>query len=163
VQQGPDDPCPGYLVSTTPLQDYNYPVTSARRYADARFLPYVAVPIQILQQQGPLLKMLVSGGHTGWYGDSVTAVNLRTNDVGHGIIADTGNKPHFGEGSYALGKAINFLTGTYEPEVLYLVRPASGAGDKVIPGPDAVEAQGEDLFNQFGGLDRVAEVLAAMG
>jgi hypothetical protein len=107
--------------------------------------------------------MLVAGGHTGWFGDSVTAVNLRSNDVGHAIVADTGNKPEFGEGSYALGKAINLLTGTFEPEVLYIFRPASGAGDKVIPDPEVVEAQGDDLFNQFGGLDKVAEVVAAMG
>ncbi|HZS35227.1 MAG TPA: hypothetical protein VFF06_00295 [Polyangia bacterium] len=162
IVQGDDDPCPGYYVSTVPLQDGTQPTTSARRYADARVIPYFALPSQILAQKGAWLKM-IAGGHTGDFGDYVTAVNLKTNDYGHAVIGDTGNKPHFGEGSYALGKSINLLTGTYEPDVLYIICPGSGAGRYTIPDADSLRQTGEQLFSGFGGMDQVAQVLASMG
>ena len=162
IVQGPDEPCPGYLVSTVPLQDDAYPTTSARRYADARTIPYFALPLQILQQQGAWFKM-IADGHTGNFGDYVTAVNLNTNDSGQAVIGDTGNKPHFGEGSYALGKSINFLTGTVEPEVLYIIYPGTGAGAHTIPDPDALQEKGAQPFADFGGMDQVGQMLPLMG
>jgi hypothetical protein len=162
IVQGADEPSPGYYVSTVPLQDKSYPSTSARRYADARVIPYFAMPSQILAQKGPLFTMIASG-HTGDFGDYVTAVNLNTNDYGHAVVGDTGNKPHFGEGSYALGKSINLLTGTFELQVLYIINPASGAGRYTIPDPDALRTKGEQLFSDFGGIDCVTQLLSKIG
>jgi hypothetical protein len=158
IEQGPNDPFPGYLVSTVPLQDGTQPVTSARRYADARIIPYIAVPSQIIAQQGPLYTQLAAG-HTGNFGDAVVGVNLNTNDVGRAVIGDTGNKPEFGEGSFAFGQSINFLTGTFEPEVLYIVWPGTGVGPLTIPDPEVIQAMGGDLFEKLGGLDCVAQIL----
>jgi hypothetical protein len=158
IAQGPDDPCPGYLVSTVPLQDGTQPATSARRYADARLVPYIAVPSQIIAQSGPWYSQAVDG-HTGNFGDAVVGVNLNTNDVGYAVIGDTGNKPEFGEGSFAFGQSINFLTGTFQPDVLYIVWPGSGAGQFTIPDPEVIQAMGGDLFGKFGGLECVAQIL----
>ena len=158
IAQGDDDPFPGYLISTVPLQDGTQPATSARRYADARLVPYIAMPIQIIKQTGVWYNQ-VTAGHTGNFGDAVIGVNLNTNDVGGAVIGDTGNKPEFGEGSFAFGKSINFLTGTFEAEVLYIVWPGSGVGQFTIPDPEVIQAQTGDLFEKFGGLECVAQVL----
>jgi hypothetical protein len=163
IVQGDNDPSPGYYISTVPLVDNNFAATNPRHYADARVIPYFAMPSQILRQQGPWLDMKIPDAHTGDFGDYVTAINLKTNDYGHAIVGDTGNKPHFGEGSYALGKSINFLTGTFEPEVLYIVYPGTGAGKLTIPDPDAIRAQGEQLFTAFGGMDCVTQLLQQLG
>src|SRR5438270_5571822 len=70
IVQGPDDPSPGYYVSTVPLQNSAYPANSPLHYADARVIPYFAMPSQILAQQGAWLKM-IAAGHTGDWGDYV--------------------------------------------------------------------------------------------
>lgn len=158
VVQGDDDRFPGYLISTVPLQDRTQPANTSRRYADARFISYVAMPSQIIAQNGVWYDQLLPG-HTGNYGDAVVGINLRTRDVGAAVIGDTGNKPEFGEGSFAFGQLINFLTGTHEPEVLYIVFPGTGVGQFTIPDPEVIQAMGGDLFQKFGGLDRVAQLL----
>jgi hypothetical protein len=162
VVQGPNDPNPGYYISMVPLVDNNFGATDPHHYADARVIPYFALPAQILRQQGRWLTMSADG-HTGNYGDYVTAINTNTNAYGHAVIGDTGDKPHFGEGSYALGRSINLLTGTFEPEVLYIIYPGTGAGQFTIPDPNTIAQTGEQLFTDFGGMDCVTQLLTQIG
>jgi hypothetical protein len=161
LAQGDDDPFPGYFISTTPLQNDQYPTTDPHRYADARIIPYFALPAQILAEKGRWFTRK-SAGHTGNFGDFVTAINLNTNDCGHAVIGDTGDKPEFGEVSYALGKSINMLTGNFEPEVLYIIYPHTGSGQFTMPDPEVIQEAAADQFRQFGGMDEVARVLALM-
>ena len=44
VVQGPDDPAPGYYVSTTALEDRTRAVTDPRRYVDSNEIPFVVLP-----------------------------------------------------------------------------------------------------------------------
>jgi hypothetical protein len=81
---------------------------------------------------------------------------------GHAVIADIGDKPHFGEGSPAIGKKLHLLQGTYEPELLYTVYPRSGAGQGTIPSADEIESKGGELFKKLGGADEVQRVLGLM-
>src|SRR5262249_40030309 len=87
IPQGDDAVCPAYPLSAVPSQDSTQPATSARRYADARLISYIAMPSQIIQQAGPWYNQVASG-HTGNFGDAVVGVNLNTNAVGYAVIGD---------------------------------------------------------------------------
>lgn len=89
--QGPDDPCPGYYVSETALQDDTKPTRDPHRYVDAGQVPYVVVPPD-------LLAMGVKVGDLAWVtcGQSASAA----------IVGDVGPRGHLGEGSIALARAL---------------------------------------------------------
>lgn len=42
IPQGPNDPAPGYLISTTALQDSVRATTDPMRYVDSEAVPYIA-------------------------------------------------------------------------------------------------------------------------
>src|SRR5262249_29797524 len=135
--------------------------TDPHHWADARIYPFFAIPTQILGEAGPLFHRNLDG-HTGNFGDYVTAINCKTGAYCHGLIGDAGNKPHFGEGSYALGKGIGRLDGTYEAEVLYIIYPWTGAGQFTIPDIDAMTQYAESLYQQFGGQMAVAGLVPTL-
>jgi hypothetical protein len=117
--------------------------------------PYTFTAYRIPGQSAWFMK----GRYMVDFGDAVVGVNRNSNDVGRAVIGDTGNKPEFGEGSFAFGQSINFLTGTFEPEVLYIVWPGTGVGQFTIPDPEVIQAMGGDLFEKFGGMGCVAQIL----
>jgi len=164
VKQKDTDPCPTFCISTTSLVDRSKKRDDPTRYADARKIPYIAFPKQIwLEGKGGTLFTRVGQGPTGNVGDFATVVNIAHPEYfGHAVIADIGDKPHFGEGSPAIGKKLHFLQGTYEPELLYIVYPRSGAGQGTIPSADQIESKGGELFKKLGGADEVRRVLGLM-
>jgi hypothetical protein len=58
---------------------------------------------------------------------------------------------------------LDLLGGTFEPEVLYIVWPGSGAGPLTIPDPEVVQAAGESLFDDFGGIEQALRLVTEMG
>ena len=186
--QTASDPCPGYYVMHTPLRRKQFDAWNPREYSDARIIPYFAIPTQILGQANSPSKLpgfggweAVGTGHTGGFGDYVTAVNLaprayknesyppgyltlielngKKYPIAHGIIGDAGNQPHIGECSYALGKLLHTLNGPEWADVLWMIHPGSGKGQYFIPEPAEIRANGEKLFQDWGGQKQLAAVL----
>lgn len=127
VPQGSNDPQPGYLISTTSLQDFTRAETDPLRYVDSEAVPYIVLP----------------GGHLGraQLGDYALVINTANGKFVHAIAADAGPKRHVGEASIAVARALlgpakaNPRTGgTDEPIIRYVVFPESR--DERFPASD---------------------------
>jgi len=152
VIQGQGDPCPGYYISTTALEDTSKAITDPGRYVDSSKIPYIALP--------PSVKGLGKAG----LGDFTAVINLNNGKVSYAIFADIGPDDSLGEGSIALAEALGIPssprkggTGT-EKCVIYLVFPGSGNG-KARP-LDQIKTEGERLFQDWGGMARVKEIFS---
>jgi peptidoglycan hydrolase-like protein with peptidoglycan-binding domain len=179
----------GFHVMHTPLRRNQYKAYDPREYADARYIPYFAIPTQVLGQAASASSLpgftgweKVGDGHTGNVGDYVTAVNLNPGaykgesyppgylnlleiggkkyPIAHGMIGDAGNQPHIGECSYAFAKSIHTLNGPEWADVLWMIHPGSGKGPFGIPAPADIQATGQKLFDAWGGKDQLSAVLA---
>ena len=115
ILQGPDDPAPGYYVSTTALQDTSYPPESQKRYVDASLVPYIALPAT---DDGPQL------------GDLALVLNTRTQKISPAIFADISQIP--GEGSIALAERLELnpdaRRGGTDRGIVYIIFKNSGTG-----------------------------------
>ncbi len=188
--QTDSDPAPGYYVMATLLKRPGFQNWDPRRYADARVIPFWAIPLQVLQQKNTPSSVdnftgfqAVGTGHSGNTGDYVTAINLNPRQykgepsyppdyldlieingkkypIGHGIVGDTGNQPHIGECSYAFAKMLHTLDGPEYADVLWMVHPGSGKGANTIPEPADIKSEGQRLFDAWGGQAQLAAVLA---
>ena len=128
IIQKTEDPCPGYYVSTTSLEDARYDERDPRRYVDSRVIPFIVLPKSIL-------KLYEIG-----LGDFAMVVYHEPGTQGiqkkaYAIVADIGPpiKPlkNLGEGSIALAKLLGIRrtspkSGGIDNGVLYVVFPGSG-------------------------------------
>lgn len=112
IVQGPDDPAPGYYVTTTALVDRDRPDADPRRYVDSGAVPYIVVP-QLLLRQGVML------------GDLALVAYRGTGRSSPAIVADVGPPGKLGEGSVALAEALGIPSsarnGGAERGVLYRI------------------------------------------
>jgi len=131
IVQGPDDPAPGYYVSTTALQDFAYPFYRQDRYVDASRVPYIALP---MTDNGPQL------------GDLALVINTRKHKASPAVFADISSVP--GEGSIALARHLGIHAdarrGGTDGGVLYFVFNNSGTG--ALPDPDEMATKVEELW-----------------
>lgn len=121
IPQQATDPAPGYLISTTSLQDRTRLVTDPMRYVDSETIPYIVLP----------------GGHLGRtsLGDYAFVVNTQNGKMVHAIAADAGPKHRVGEASIAAARALLGEAqanprsgGTERPIIRYVVFPGSADG-----------------------------------
>lgn len=118
LKQGPDDPAPGYYISTTSLQDTTRPKSDPLRYVDSEKVPYIVLP----------------GGHLGnaTLGDYAVVINLANDKRISAIAADSGPRHKVGEVSIAVAKALlgkagsSPRTGGTDSGIRYVVFPNSG-------------------------------------
>lgn len=142
--QGPDDPNPGYYVSTTALEDPARAISDPRRYVNSNTIPFIVLP---------------GGQHGGArLGDIAVVVNTANDSLAYALFADIGPRAHLGEGSIALAKALGIRSdpkrGGTASGVRYLVFPGSGNGR---PRPVAeIDAVADPLLVEWGGRDRMA-------
>jgi hypothetical protein len=147
VEQGPNDPYPGYLISPTALCDARYDRTDPRRYVDAEQVPYVSVPSDFGSLVlGDLCMVL--------YADKRCAA----------IVCDIGPHRRFGEGSIALAAALGIPSsprhGGVGDGVTYIIFAGSAS---IPPWPRAIEefsAHAWGLFAYWGGTDKLSTVPA---
>jgi peptidoglycan hydrolase-like protein with peptidoglycan-binding domain len=127
IPQGANHPRPGFLISTTSLQDFSRANTDPMRYVDSEAVPYIVLP----------------GGHLGLasLGDYALVVNTENGKIVHAIAADAGPKHHVGEASIAVARALlgegladPRRGGTERSIIRYIVFP--GSGDKRFPSSD---------------------------
>jgi hypothetical protein len=151
VVQGTADPAPGFYVSTTALYDRANPnPRDPHRFVDAAIIPYVVLHPNALSY--------------AQLGDFATVVNVHNGKVSAAIVADESapNLP-VGEGSISLAEALGIDSsprhGGQDGDVVYLIYPGSGNGR-----PRKLEeilAKGNQLFEAWGGLDRLHACLAS--
>jgi hypothetical protein len=142
--QGPDDPFPGYFVSTTALSDRSKSAHDPSRYVDASRIPYIVLPRSIPRQLGARL------------GDFAVVFNLRNGKSSYAIFADVGPAESIGEGSIALAENLGIWSdarrGGTRGGIVYLVFPGSGNGRPRSIGE--IYDQSERLFQAWGGADQ---------
>lgn len=127
IPQQANHPAPGFLISTTSLEDPTRAITDPQRYVDSESVPYIVLP----------------GGHLGRasLGDYAMVVNTENGKVVHAIAADSGPKNKIGEASIAVARTLlgDKLSnprsgGTDRPIMRYIVFPNSR--DHVFPSSD---------------------------
>ena len=137
--QGPNDPFPGYYVSTTALADRSKPVNDPTRYVDASRIPFVVLPGGLSRQLGARP------------GDFAVVFNLRNSKSSYAIFGDVGPYDRIGEGSMALAENLGIRSdarnGGARRGIVYLVFPGSGNGrPRTI---EEINAEGQRLVQDW--------------
>ena len=147
VVQGPSDPAPGFYVSTTSLEDPQYPPTNPRCYVNASEIPFIVLPLRHN-----------FGGHLG---DIGAVVNFKNGKVAYVIAADEGPPNQLGEGSVALAKALGVnpsaRSGGTDSGIGYCFFP--GSGNRRPQTLAQINKTGSELFAKFGGAARLERLL----
>jgi hypothetical protein len=148
--QGPNDPYPGYYVSTTALADRTKPFNDPGRYVDATKIPFLVLP-------GNLARELAARP-----GDFAVVFNLQNGKSSPAIFADVGPVDHIGEGSVALAENLGIRSdarnGGTRGRILYLVFPGSGNGRPRLL--EEIQAEAEKHLRAWGGIPRLAACTA---
>ena len=146
VQDG-SDPAPGFFVSATALVNSDYGLTNPLRYVDSESVPFFVLP------GGSMF-----GAKLGDFG---YVVNLQKQMACGAVLADIGPKDHIGEGSIALAKALGIPSNPRKGGVTqgmgYVVFPGSGVGWPLTA--DVIQEKAGALFEQWGGMDALTQVL----
>lgn len=142
--QGPNDPCPGFLVSPTALQDHSKGVADPRRYVDATTVPYISVPRDSVDGED---------SYRLHPGDVALVYCKQTGRMSAAVVADVGPRNKYGEGSPALARALALPSspknGGTEAGVTVVVFKGSGRG---WPRANAdIASQAQALLNAAGG------------
>lgn len=93
--QGPNDPYPGYYVSTTALKNKAYANGDPRREVNSEVVPFFVIPAPLVHLVAPVVL-----GCKGRITDTVKGTFVDC------VVADLGPKAHFGEASMAAVKAL---------------------------------------------------------
>jgi len=140
--QGPDDPFPGYYISSTALADWTKNRFDPTRFVDASRVPYIALPGDLARLAGARL------------GDFAVVFNLRNRRFSFAIFADIGA---MGEGSIALADNVGIWSdarlGGSRGGMLYLVFP--GSGDHRPKSVEEINGRTDPLFRDWGGPEQV--------
>jgi hypothetical protein len=147
VLQGPNDPAPGFYISTTSLQNPTKGRTDPARYVDAESIPFFVLP----------------GNSTfgAELGDFGFAVNSKNGNSCGCIYADSGPKGSIGEGSIALAKVLGIPSspknGGIGHGIAYVVFPKTKGNWPMDAG--TIKTKAEELFKAWGGMPRLKSAL----
>ena len=151
VVQGPQDPAPGFYVSTTALVDPSKLHSSPARYVDSMTIPYVSIP-------GRVFRGLIELGDLGvvLYRQAQCAV----------IVADIGPPARIGEGSAALARELGLWKGPndgHEPhDVVYLLFPQSFTIPRWPRAQYEIRHAAGARFAAWGGLERIRQLVPSL-
>ena len=81
-------------------------------------------------------------------------MNLQNGVVVHSIVADSGPRHKFGEGSLALRNSLK-LQHRQGVDLVWIVYPGTRKSPAWPVSAKTIEEEGARLFSQFGGLDAV--------
>ncbi|OPD49292.1 LysM peptidoglycan-binding domain-containing protein [Bacillus thuringiensis] len=145
IEQGPNDPAPGYYISKTALSDCRKPLNDQTRYLDATVIPYIALPARHMM-----------GAKVG---DLCKVINTVNNKMCYAILGAIEPDDSLGIGSIALVEKLGIpsspKTGGSEDGILYIIFPQSGDNACTPKNPEQITEQGEKLFEQWGGMKQV--------
>jgi hypothetical protein len=113
---------------------------------DAETIPYVVLPSGL--------------GAGAGLGDFAVVINRKTGDKSYAICGDIGPHSKIGEASIAAAKAASVpssprVGGVSAKIIFYLI--FAGSGDHRPKTLEQINAAGERLFAEWGGLDRVKQ------
>ncbi len=152
IFQGPDDPAPGYYVSTTSLMDLTRPVRDPARYVDATKIPFFVLPMAVIK---------AGDAHLG---DFAVVYNSHNNRLAYAIFADEGPPNLLGEGSIALANQLkinpNARNGGIADGIVFLVFPRSG--NEKPRSVREINREGSKLFKAWGGLKQLRALVPVL-
>jgi hypothetical protein len=142
IIQTPNDPAPGFYVSTTTLENANFSRKDPRRYVNAEAINFIVLPGSL--NLGTKL------------GDFTVVIRPETQSLSYAVYADNGPTNKIGEGSIALANALGLpsspKTGGVGHGIVYIVLRGSA---QTFPLSQAeIDKTGSALFAIWGGLDR---------
>lgn len=140
-----DGPFAGFYVSTTTLQDTQFPESDPRRYVDATKIPYVVLNPILRKKAGLAVGDL-----------AVVVLNGTAAKIAYGIVADIGPSKGLGECSQALAASLGIPKGIEGGDLVYIFFPTPK--NRKVRTPDEIHSQAEALFTAWGGLSRVQEL-----
>lgn len=91
--QGPNDPCPGYYISTTSYLVPHYAKNDPRRYLDSEKVRFIVIPGQLVRMVAPVVM-----------GCRATVQDIKTGKIIEAMVGDTGPRNALGEASIAVCK-----------------------------------------------------------
>jgi hypothetical protein len=151
------DPCPGYYVSQTSLYDATKEDWDPSKYVNSEKIPYIVLPPQyIAKPKAVSWKMN--------FGDFGVVINLKNRRVVYVMVAEDGPVDKIGEGSIALANALGVPSnprkgGTDgEAYIFYLLFPGSGVGNGQLRSLAEINANGEEIFREWGGIAQVEAI-----
>ncbi len=146
IIQGPNDPAPGFFVSTTSLEDTTKAETDPRRYVDSETISYIVLPPALV------------GSGKARLGDFAVVIDRKNGKSSFAIFADIGPKKNLGEGSIALAKALELKKdpkhGGPVADLIYIVFPGSNP-DHRPKSQEEINTRGAEAFALWGGVDQV--------
>ena len=141
--QGAGDPCPGCLVASTALHDPSKKRSDPTRYVDASSIAYISVPRELKRLLGCL------------------CVVLHQSFIGLGLVAEVGGAGKYGEASIMMAETVNVdsspIDGGVRHGVTYVIFEGTSKGwprDQ-----DEIRASAQALFDAWGGVAKLAQVL----
>ena len=156
ILQGPNDPKPGYFVSTTALPQPGVDKKTPQAQLDSNVIPFIVIPRHWEQSEVPGVKL----------GDFAVTLRRSTGQISFAIVGDLGPKRKLGEGSVALHMALGndpfrmrfgkrrAWQGIGPRDVLYVIFPNSRTPDQQITG-ELINSEGTRLLEEFGGKARL--------
>ena len=156
IIQGPNDPKPGYFVSTTALQQPGVDRKTPQAQLDSNRIPFIVIPRHWQQSATPGLKL----------GDFAVVLRKSTGQMSSAIVGDLGPKRKLGEGSVALHQALGndpfrmrfgkrrAWQGIGGRDVMYAVFPNSGKSGEQIT-KELIDTEGAQLLGKFGGKEKL--------
>ena len=154
--QGPQDPDPGYFISTTALKQPGRDRSRPEGQIDSNTVPFAVIPKNWNNPAGPGPRL----------GDFGVAYRKSNGKLAYFVVADLGPNNKLGEGSVALHQALGndpFMQrfgvrrarrGIGGRDVAYLVFPDS-ADPRLLLDARGIAEKGEALLAGFGGLQRL--------
>jgi hypothetical protein len=144
IVQGPNDPAPGFYVSTTALIDPAYPSGDPRRYVDSEQVPYLSVPPELIHGMGVRKGDLAAVYYKG--------------TICFAVVADVGPHGEIGEGSVALAQALGIPSsardGGCSGGVRFAVFTGSSQGWPRSNG--SISGDGSVILEHWGGVGRLS-------
>lgn len=145
IEQGANDPAPGYYISRTALSDCKKPVNDPTRYVNSAVIPYISLPAR--HMMGAKI------------GDFCVVINTLNNKRSYAIVGDIEPDNSIGIGSIALAENLGIpsppKTGGVEDGILYIVFAQSGDNACTPKTSQQITEEGGKLFEQWGGMKQV--------
>jgi Fungal chitosanase of glycosyl hydrolase group 75 len=144
--QGPNDPAPGYYISTTGLQDTTKEENDPRRYADAEKVPYVVLSGTTEQNFNAVM------------GDYAVVYNKANKKISLGMYGDEWPTLKVGEASVAVAKELGInadarVGGVESSTIVYLIFPNTRTTPWTAAEPiEQIRAEAQKHFEAWGGL-----------
>ncbi|MFN6944116.1 MAG: glycoside hydrolase family 75 protein [Cytophagaceae bacterium] len=147
--QGPNDPAPGFYISTTSLFDPSKAYNDPHRFVNAEEVPYYVLPQSLQREMGAKL---------GDFGAIITP----DGKISYAVFADVGPEGKLGEASMFSGAELGINNdprygGIQSTNITYIVFTGSSKGWPISVAE--IRAEGERLLNEWGSKEELRSLI----